>query len=182
MTVLPRVLGMLLVLGLQGALAPWMAVHGIRPDLPLVAVLVAALGGGPVRGGVAGLAFGAAIDILRGNRLGMFALAAGVAGWLCGEASSRVDPGRASVRWVVSTASATVYGVCLVATAVLLDRNGIHATGALQHALGGGLYDGTMATVVYWVLALRSHDPLPMGTRPLSGWRFPLGQRRRRRW
>ncbi len=182
MTVLSRVLGLVLVLGLQGALAPRLAVHGIRPDLPLVAVLVAGLGGGPVRGGVTGLVLGAAIDVLRGSRLGMFALAAGAAGWLCGEASSRVDPGRASVRWVVSTGSAAVYGVCLVATAVLLDRNGIHATGALQHALGAALYDGTLATVAYWVLALCSHDPLPMGTRPLSGWRFPLGQRRRRRW
>lgn len=181
MTLLYRLLAVLLVLGLQGGLAPHLAVDGISPDLPLVVVLVAALRSGPTTGGVAGLAYGAALDVLRGTRLGMFALAAGAAGWLCGEASSRVDPGRGSVRWVVATACAAVYGIGVAAIALLLDRNGVHATGVLRHAIGAAFYDGTLATVAYWVLGLRTHDPLPMGTRPLSGWRFPLGQRRRRR-
>lgn len=181
MSLLGRLVVWLVVLGLQSALAPHLAVEGVWPDLPLVGVLIVALDGGPTRGGVAGLAVGAALDVLRGARLGMFALAAGAAGWLCGEASSRVDPGRGSVRWVVTTASAAVYGVCVAAVALLLNRNGVHATGALRHALGAAIYDGTLAAVGYWILGLRSHDPMPMGTRPLSGWRFPLGQRRRRR-
>lgn len=174
-----RLLGLLVLLGLQGALAPRLAVAGVVPDLPLAAVLVIGLLGGPTRGGTAGLIVGGALDLLRGSRLGLFALAAGAAGWLCGEASSRVDPGRGSVRWVVSTASAAVYGVSVAAGWFLLDRNGVHATGALRHALGAAPYDGTLASMAYWVWALWHHDPLPMGTRPLAGWGFPLGQRRR---
>lgn len=181
MTGLGRLLGLLVLLGLQGALAPHLAIAGVRPDLPLVAVLVIALFGGPVRGGGSGLAAGFALDLLRGTRLGLFALATGAAGWLCGEAAGRIDAGRGAVRWVLASGSAFLYGLIVVGVAVVLDRNGIHATGALRHLLLATLYDGTLAAIVYGVVALIRHNPLPMGTRPLSGWRQPLGSRHRAR-
>jgi rod shape-determining protein MreD len=178
---LARALGLAALLVAQAALTPWLAVGGVRPDLPVVVVLVVGLAAGPLRGGLAGLVVGGAVDLLRGSRLGLCALAAAAAGWLCGEATSRVDPGRPAVRWVVCTGAAVAYGLLLAGAAAVLGRGGVDARGAVRHALLAGAYDGTLAAVAYWLLALARHDPLPLGTRPLQGWLFPLGERRRRR-
>jgi rod shape-determining protein MreD len=181
MSALLRLGCLLLLLGVQAAVTPHLAIAGVRPDLPLVAVLLIALFGGPARGGAAGLVVGLSLDLLRGTRLGLFGLAAGAAGWLCGEAGGRVDPTRASVRWFLAAASALAYGVIVAGVAAVLDRSGIHATGAARHVVIAALYDGTLATLAYAALAARYNNPLPMGPRPPVGWRNPLGSRRRRR-
>ncbi len=168
--------GLLVLLGLQAAFAPLVAIDGIPPDLPLVVVLVLAMFLGPGRGGAAGLAAGFGMDLLRGSRIGLFALAAGTAGWLCGEAASRIDPGRASVRWVLASASSLVYGLVVAACTVLLDRNGVHATGAVRHVLVACVYDGTLAAFGYGLVELvRALLPNPLLLRPSAAhWRTPL--------
>jgi len=69
------VLGCLLAIALQATWGPHLAVAGVAPDLPQVAVLVFALRRGPAQGGLAGLVAGLALDLLRGGRPGLFAAA-----------------------------------------------------------------------------------------------------------
>lgn len=159
MTTLLRLLALLVLIALQAALAQHLVVLGVPPDLPLVAVLVVGLLAGPLRGGLSGLAAGFALDVLRGSRLGLFALAAGIAGWLCGEAAIRIDPARGAVRWVVAAAAAVVYGLIVVAGSVLLGRTGVDVGGAMRHALVAAPYDATLATLAYWPLGRRSQGP-----------------------
>lgn len=175
MNLVRALIGLLLVLGLQGGLAGHLAIAGVPPDLPLVAVLIVALESGPGRGAVAGLVAGLGLDLLRGSRLGLFALAAAAAGWICGEVGTRLDPGRPAVRWVLSSFCALVYGVIVAGLALVLDRNGIHATGALRHVLVAALYDGTLTTLGYGVFsALWGSGPTLRRAERAAHWRVPL--------
>ncbi len=155
MRLLAALVGLLLVLGLQGALGPHLTIMGVAPDLPLAAVLAVALALGPVRGAVAGLVVGAALDLANDSRLGLFALAMGAAGWFCGEATVRVDAARGGVRWVVTTIGALLHGAVLVGALGLLDRGGLDVAGAVRHAVLAGLYDGTLGALAFWPRAAR---------------------------
>lgn len=160
MSTLLRLLVIVVLIGVQAAFAQHLRILGVPPDLPLVAVMLAAFVVGPVRGGLYGVGVGFALDLLRGSRLGLFALAAGTAGWLCGEAAARVDPARASVRWVLSAGAAGVYGMIVVACSLLLDRAGVDLAGALRHVAISAPYDGTLAALAYWPLARRARGPV----------------------
>ncbi len=182
MNVLRALIGLLVLLGLQGALAGHLAIAGVPPDLPFVAVLIFALEAGPARGAAAGLVTGLALDLLRGSRLGLFALAAGAAGWFCGEVGTRIDPGRPAVRWVLSSFCAFAYGLTVAGLALVLDRNGIHATGALRHLLVASVYDGTLATVGYGAFAaLWGAGQTLRRAERAAHWRMPLPPPRPRR-
>jgi|GEM_PF-1052622 len=160
MATLLRLLAVLVLIGVQAAFSQHLAIFGVPPDLPLVAVMLAAFVIGPTRGGLFGLGVGFALDVLRGSRIGLFALAAGTAGWLCGEAAARVDPARASVRWVVSAGAAGVYGIIILACSLALDRAGVDVAGAVRHVAIAAPYDGTLAALAYWPVARRSHGPV----------------------
>jgi rod shape-determining protein MreD len=181
-SLLRGLLGLLLVLGLQGALAPHLAIAGVPPDLGLVAVLVVALDRGPGRGAAAGLAVGFGLDLLRGSRLGTFALAAAAAGWVCGEVGTRLDPGRPFVRWLLTSICAGGYGLCVAGLALVLDRDGIHATGALRHVLVAAVYDGSLATLAYGVhAAVWGAGPTLRRAERAARWRLPAPAPRPRR-
>ena len=145
-------LGLVLLVAVQAVLAVHLAVAGTVPDLPLAAALVLGLQGGPRRGGLAGVVVGLSMDLLRGSQLGLFALAAGIAGWLCGEAAARVDAGRAMVRWIIASVAAALYGAVVVVLWRVLGHP-VHLHGALHHILGAALYDGLLAALAYWPLA-----------------------------
>ncbi len=169
MTTAVRLFAVVLLIAVQSALAAHLAILGVAPDLPLIAVMLAAFGQGPVRGGLFGLGVGLALDVLRGDRIGLFALAAGVAGWLCGEAAARVDPARASVRWLVAAGAAGIYGMVIVVCSLLLDRGEVDVVGALRHVAIAALYDGTLAALAYWPVARRAQGPvLPARAHPES--------------
>ena len=59
--------GLIGLVGLQAAIGPHLAILGVAPDLPLVAVLVVAMLSGPTRGAVTGVCVGLLLDVLRGN-------------------------------------------------------------------------------------------------------------------
>ncbi len=153
-------LGLLVLLGLQATLARHLAVLGVPPDLPLVAAAVIAFRAGPLRGGLVGLAAGLGEDLLRGDFIGLFALAGGAAGWLCGEASRRMDPSRAGVRWVVGTLAAALYGVVIVGCAMFVFRLPVDPLGALRHVVVAACYDGVLIALAYWPFSHRSAAPL----------------------
>jgi rod shape-determining protein MreD len=144
-----------LLIAVQAVLAPHLAVAGVDPDLPLVAALVIALQAGPSRGALAGVFVGLSLDLLQGSRLGLFALAAGLAGWVCGEAAVRVDTGRGLVRWFLATAAAALYqGV--VALFWVLGRYAMRSQGVLHHVLVAALYDGVLVALASWPWAARA--------------------------
>lgn len=168
-----RCLGLLVLVGVQSALGSRLAILGVPPDLPLVAVMLVAFFVGSARGGVLGLCVGLLLDLLRGSRIGLFALAMGVAAWLCGEAAARVDPARASVRAVVAAGAAGVYGLVIVLGAMAFDRSGVHAAGALRHLVVAALYDGMLATLAYWPVADRARGGSRSVSRPMAAWGRP---------
>ncbi len=145
--------GILVVVGVQGALGAHLRLLGVTPELPLAAVLVIGLRAGPARGMLWGLLTGGVLDLADGSHLGLFALAAGAAGWLAGEAMLRIDPARVFLCWVVSTAAAAVYGCVVLAGALLLEHGAIFLPGALRHALAPAPYDAALTTLGYWAVA-----------------------------
>ncbi len=152
MRFLAGLVGLLVLVGVQGALAPHLRVLGVMPDLPLVAVLVVALRAGPVRGVVWGVVAGALLDLLNAAHIGLFALAGGAAGWLCGEAMLRIDPAPAGVRWAVTTAGAALYGGTVLFGLLVLGHSAAYVPGLWRHAAIAAPYDGLLATLAYGII------------------------------
>lgn len=153
-----------LLTAVQTTLAGHMAIAGIVPNLPLVLVMVLGLRSGPSRGALAGVAAGFFTDLVQGSHLGLFALAMGMAGWVCGEAGVRVDPGRGAVRWVIAAVAATCYGLVVVglwaATGHAVDLRGV-----LRPVFGAAIYDALVASLAYWPVAAAERRAGPSGHR-----------------
>ena len=149
--VLGRAVGLWLLLAFQASLAPHLEVAGVAPDLPLTAVLVWAMADGPISGAVAGVAAGLALDLLRGNAIGLFALAAACAGALCGFAATRLDPARFVVRWVLAAGAAAVYGAVIAVAWWVLDPGSVQWLGVGHHLLLAALWDASLAAGAYGV-------------------------------
>ncbi len=149
--VLVRAAGLWLLLALQASIAPHLEVAGAPPDLPLVAVLVWAMADGPVVGASAGLATGLALDLLRGDAIGLFALAAACAGALCGFAATRVDPARFVVRFVLAAAASALYGGVVAIGWWLLVPGSVQWLGAAHHLLVSSLWDACLVAAAYGI-------------------------------
>lgn len=137
--------------GIQAGLAARLEIHGVPPDIVLVGVMAYAMTiGGPVRGAVLGLAAGLVLDLMGGGPLGLFALATGMAGWLCGEAGGRFDLESGWVRWLVAMVIAGVYGGIVIVGSRFVGRDAVNLTGAVEHALLAAPYDGLLAALASW--------------------------------
>lgn len=145
--------GVIILVGVQGALAPHLRVFGVTPDLPLAGVLVIGLRAGPTKGILWGAVTGAVLDLADGSHLGLFALAAAAAGWIAGEAMLRIDPARVVLCWLLTTAAAALYGCLVLAGTLVLDHSSVFLPGAARHALAAAPYDGALATLGYWLAA-----------------------------
>lgn len=143
--------GAIVLVGLQGALAPHLRLFGVTPDLPLAAVLVVGLRGGPGPGILWGGVIGALLDLGDGNHLGLFVLAAAAAGWIAGEAMLRIDPARVVLCWLLTALAAALYGCLVMVGALVVARAAVFVPGAMRHALAAAPYDGAVATVGYWL-------------------------------
>ncbi len=95
MNVFGPVLLCYLALALQATLVPYIGIAGIRPDLPLVAVTLIALGRGGTAGVVAGFLVGLAQDLTNPGFLGLNALAKCLLGYTAGTLRVRFDAGTA---------------------------------------------------------------------------------------
>lgn len=141
--------GLLLVLALQTTLAAHLALGGVPPDLVLVGVIVLGLRAGPGRGGAAGIVSGLLLDLLHGTRLGLFALAGGLAGWWSGEAARRLDPERGLLRTWLAVSAAALHALVVAGAWYALDRSGVNWAGALHHIALAAVYDGSLAAAIY---------------------------------
>lgn len=148
---------------LQTTLAPAIAIAGVRPDLPLLIVVVVALRGGPAAGAIAGFAAGLFVDLNSTHVLGATSLANAALAWILGSWSDRLV--RDSL---VTRAGVAFVGTVLrdVALAVFLVPSGV--AGAARHffvaALPGGLYTAVLAI------------PFMAAAERIIGWRRESGR------
>jgi rod shape-determining protein MreD len=102
-----------LALGLQATLVPHLSIAGIRPDLPLVAVVILAYMRGAAAGTVAGFLIGLAQDLTNPSFLGLNALVKSLLGHASGALRDQLDAGslpmRAAVLFVAVLAHDLVY-------------------------------------------------------------------------
>ena len=102
-----------LALGLQATLVPHLAIAGIKPDLPLVAVVLLGYGRGAGAGTIAGFLIGLAQDLTNPAFLGLNALVKSLLGHATGALRAHLDAGslpmRAAVLFVAVLAHDFVY-------------------------------------------------------------------------
>jgi rod shape-determining protein MreD len=102
-----------LSLGLQATLVPHWSIAGIRPDLPLVAVVLLAYARGATTGTLAGFCIGLAQDLTNPTLLGLNALVKSLLGYAAGTLRVQLDatslPMRAAVLFVSVLAHDLVY-------------------------------------------------------------------------
>jgi len=118
-TVLHIVAAVLAAFGVQGLLARAFGPGPLWVDVPLVAVVYAALAGGRVGGVLAGTAAGLAQDAMGGGILGVGGLAKSVAGFLAGVASTQFIVAQAVPRALL-VAGATILSQLLFVSLSLL--------------------------------------------------------------
>jgi rod shape-determining protein MreD len=88
-------------LALQATLVPHLGIAGIRPDLPLVATALIALGRGAAAGTTAGFLIGLGQDLTNPAFLGLNALAKSLLGHGLGTLRERFDAGTAATHVAV---------------------------------------------------------------------------------
>jgi rod shape-determining protein MreD len=101
MAVLQALLISFVALGLQATLVPHIAIAGIRPDLPLIAVVLLGYGRGATGGTLAGFLIGLAQDLTNPSFLGLNALAKSVVGNGMGTMRAHLDAGTLPMRIAV---------------------------------------------------------------------------------
>jgi len=102
-----------LALGLQATLVPHWSIVGIRPDLPLVAVVLLAYARGATAGTLAGFCIGLAQDLTNPALLGLNALVKSLLGYAAGTLRLQLDatslPMRAAVLFTSVLAHDLIY-------------------------------------------------------------------------
>ncbi len=100
-----RVFGALLLgyaaLALQAAFAPYIAIGGIEPDLPLVATVILASLRGPASGTACGFLIGLGQDLSNPAFLGLNALAKSILGYGVGTLRERFEAGNAITHAII---------------------------------------------------------------------------------
>jgi len=171
---------LVLLVAMQQAWAARLAIGGAPPDLVLAGVLIWAFWQGPLPGLLAGVASGILLDAAAGAHPGLFALAGGLAGWVSGEVGLRLDLDNGGMRWLAAFLAAVLYGLVVVAGARWLLGLAVDLRAVGRHVLLSAGYDGLLVAVGYWPVARLTHNPLPLGTKPLTLPWGALSRRRRR--
>lgn len=89
------------MLALQATLVPHLAIAGIRPDLPLIAVVMLASARGSTAGTIGGFCIGLAQDLSNPAFLGLNALAKSLLGFAAGTLRVHLDAGSLPMRAAV---------------------------------------------------------------------------------
>ena len=141
-------------------LSDFIAVAGIVPDIPLVAVVYLALRRGQIAGTVAGFGIGLALDLLSGNdgMLGLSALAKTSAGFVAGYFYNENKIAQALGGYqfmVVVTIASAVHN--LLYFLVFLQGSGINWTMTLmRYGLPTTLYTAAVSAIPMFISARKS--------------------------
>lgn len=146
-----RALRILLVLWLaivlQTVVSPAIAVFGIRPDFPLLVVLLVALHEGPAGGALAGFAAGLFVDLNSTQLLGSTSAANAILAFAVGSVSDRIV-GDSRVAQAVVVLIAAVLRDLAMAVFLLPGGPGGAARHLFVAAVPGGLYSAVLSPLV----------------------------------
>jgi rod shape-determining protein MreD len=126
-----------LALAVQGSLVPTIAIAGVTPDMPMIALFFFAVRTGSLPGIIVGFVLGLCQDLYAPSILGRNALAATLCGWFAGLFNDRVmrtDP--------------LLKGVILIAAFFLHDA----VLAAISIARSGGSFSTMFGDMFLWTL------------------------------
>jgi len=132
---------------LQSMLAPAIAIAGIRPDFPILIVLLVALRHGPAAGAIAGFVAGLFVDLNSSHALGATSLANSLLAFAVGSVADRIVGNSALARAVVVFVAAAARDFAL---AVLLAPGGLGgaARSLALFAVPGAVYTAILSPFV----------------------------------
>lgn len=142
---------------LQTVLAPAIAVLGVRPDFPLLVVLLVALREGPAGGALAGFVAGLFVDLSSTRMLGITSAGNSVVAFAVGTVSDRIVGDSRVARAIVVLFAVALRDVVLAL--LLAPVGGGFARPLLLAAVPGGLYTALLSPLL-----------LALGER-MVGWR-----------
>ena len=143
---------------LQTMLAPAVAIFGIRPDFPLLIVILVALREGPAGGALAGFVGGLFVDVNSTHALGATSAANALVAYGVGSVSDRIVGDSRVARAVLVLAAASLRDF---ATALFLVPGGVGSAARhlLVAAIPGGLYSAVVSPFVMsageWIVGRR---------------------------
>jgi rod shape-determining protein MreD len=147
MRVLRLLFALYVTIVLQTLLAPAIEVFGVRPDFPLLVVLLVALWEGPAGGALFGFLAGVFVDVNSAQTLGVTSLANSLLAFGVGSVSDRI------LRESVWTRVVIALGATVLRDQAVILFSGIDGIGdafrlLLSRAIPGGLYTAALAPLV----------------------------------
>lgn len=157
------VLGVLVLVAVVVAyslLGDLIAVGGVAPDLPLVAVVYVALRYGQIPGTLAGFGTGLALDLMSGadGVMGLSALAKTVAGFLAGYFYSETKAQQllGGYEFIILVGSAAVVHNVLYFVVLLQGTDIGWSLAILRFGIPSALYTAAVALIPMFILSRRS--------------------------
>ncbi len=148
MRALRIVIALWIAIALQTMLAPAIAILGVRPDFPLVVVLLVALREGPAGGALAGFAAGLFVDLNSTRMLGITSAGNAVIAYAVGSISDRIVGDSRLAQAVVVLFAVALRDVLLAL--LIAPVGGDFARPLLLAAVPGGLYTAVLSPAVLW--------------------------------
>lgn len=145
--ILRMLIALYLAVVLQTTLAPAIEILGVRPDFPLLVVLLIALREGAAGGALAGFVAGLFVDLGSAQTLGVSSLANSVVAFTVGSLSGRLVRTSAVTRTIVAFVAVAVRDQAVASLALaegFLD--GLRLIGTFS--LPGGVYSAVFAAPV----------------------------------
>jgi rod shape-determining protein MreD len=139
MALLKSLLLAYVALALQATLIPHLAIAGIRPDLPLVAVVLLAYARGSIAGTLAGFFIGLAQDLTNPGFLGLNALCKAVLGYAVGSLRLQLDTGILPMRAAVLFGSVLAHDLLYLTILTRLELSEL-LLGLVARSLPTALY------------------------------------------
>ena len=146
------IIGILVYLALQAAVAQRIAIGSVAPDFVVVCVVLFGLQRGPIAGSLFGFVVGLIVDLGNPGFLGLNALAKSVLGYASGRLGAATSPGLV-ILFVVFFASAIAHDV-LYLIVFMWPRVGSAFGTIVTVGLPSALYTAVAGIVVERLLAL----------------------------
>jgi rod shape-determining protein MreD len=152
MALVRSLLLMYVALALQATLVPHLSIAGIRPDLPLVAVVLLATARGTTAGTACGFFVGLAQDLTNPAFLGLNALTKSLLGFAAGALRVHLDAGSLPMRAAMLFAAVLAHDILYLTLFTRLELSEL-LLGLLIRSLPTALYT---ALVGMWALGVSS--------------------------
>lgn len=137
---------------LQVTLVPFVSVGNVKPDLPLVVVVCAALLGGARRGAVLGAGTGLLTDLVSAHTLGVGMLANMVIGYVVGLAEQQVFKENVFLPMFALLVATVAHGLLFFGTLFLLGQPVYWRQAAVYGTVLPAVYNAFVAVFIHPVV------------------------------